>query len=266
MPRYAITIEYDGTPFAGWQVQAHGATVQGALVRAIAKFTGEQVLVRGAGRTDAGVHALAQVAHFDLSRHWQSGKIRDALNYHLKPDPVAVIECRAVAEGFDARHSATGRQYLYRILDRRARPVLTEGRVWWVPVPLDTVAMQAAAQQLVGHHDFTTFRATMCQAKSPVRTLERLDVARVGEEIHIWTEARSFLHNQVRSMVGTLKHVGEGRWTVEQARAALDARDRTRCGVVAPPAGLYLTAVRYPACALLPEVRTPYSPTIDRNS
>ena len=247
MPRYAITLEYDGTPFAGWQIQPHGPTVQGALIEAIVGFTGERVVVRGAGRTDAGVHALGQVAHFDLSRTWQPGRIRDALNYHLKPDPVAVIDCRAVPGSFDARHSAIQRQYRYRILDRRARPALDEHRVWWLPFPLDIEAMHTAAQGLVGNHDFTTFRATMCQANSPVRTLERLAVERVGEEIHVWAEARSFLHNQVRSMVGTLKLVGEGKWPAARVRAALDARDRTRCGVVAPPEGLYLTRVTYPA-------------------
>jgi len=246
MPRYAITIEYDGTPFVGWQVQAHGTSVQGELVAAIARFSSETVFVRGAGRTDSGVHALGQVAHFDLSRAWDPGKIRDALNYHLKPHPAAVIACVAVPDTFDARHSAVQRQYLYRILARRARPALDEHRVWWVPRPLDTDAMHAAAQTIVGHHDFTTFRATMCQAASPVRTLERLDVMRAGDEVHIWSEARSFLHNQVRSMVGTLKLVGEGQWSVGDVRRALDAQDRTRCGTVAPPTGLYLTKVTYP--------------------
>jgi tRNA pseudouridine38-40 synthase len=246
MPRYAITVEYDGTPFVGWQVQAHGTSVQGELVAAIARFSGETVFVRGAGRTDSGVHALGQVAHFDLSKVWKPDKIRDALNYHLKPHPAAVVTCVEVPETFDARHSALQRRYLYRILARRARPTLDENRVWWVPQPLDSEAMHAAARDLVGHHDFTTFRASMCQALSPVRTLERLDVMRAGDEVHIWAEARSFLHNQVRSMVGTLKLVGEGHWRVQDVRRVLEARDRTACGTVAPPTGLYLTKVTYP--------------------
>jgi tRNA pseudouridine38-40 synthase len=246
MPRYAITVEYDGTPFVGWQVQAHGTSVQGELVAAIARFSGEHVVVRGAGRTDSGVHALGQVAHFDLERTWKPDKIRDALNYHLKPHPAAVMACVEVPEAFDARHSAVQRQYLYRILARRARPTLDHNRVWWVPQALDSDLMHRAARELAGHHDFTTFRATMCQATSPVRTLERLDVMRAGEEVHIWAEARSFLHNQVRSMVGTLKLVGEGHWSVGQVAEALAARDRTRCGTVAPPTGLYLTRVVYP--------------------
>jgi tRNA pseudouridine38-40 synthase len=246
MPRYAVTLEYDGTPFVGWQMQSNGLTVQGALTAAIARFSGETVVVTGAGRTDAGVHALGQVAHFDLSREWQPSRIRDALNYHLKPDPIAVIEARAVGDQFDARRSATGRQYLYRILARRARPALDERRVWWVPFDLDAQAMHQAGRGLIGRHDFTTFRASQCQATSPLRTLDRLDVMRVMDEIHIWAEARSFLHNQVRSMVGTLKLAGEGRWSAGDVADALAATDRTRCGTVAPPDGLYLTRVTYP--------------------
>ena len=245
MPRYCITIEYDGTPFTGWQVQPHAASVQGALIAAIAKLSGETVVVRGAGRTDAGVHALGQVAHFDLSKAHKPWRIRDAINHHLKPDPIAVIACREVEASFDARHSATARQYLYRILDRRARPALDNSRVWWVPFPLDAEVMHAGAQSLIGLHDFTTFRASQCQATSPLRTLDRLAVVRAGAEIHVWAEARSFLHNQVRSMVGTLKAAGEGKWMAHDVGAALEARDRSRCGVVAPPHGLYLTAVRY---------------------
>ena len=247
MPRYAITVEYDGTPFVGWQVQAHGTSVQGELVAAIARFSGETVFVRGAGRTDSGVHALGQVAHFDLSKTWKPDKIRDALNYHLKPHPAAVVMCAEVPETFDARHSAVQRQYLYRILTRRARPTLDENRVWWVPQRLNSDAMHAAAQDLVGHHDFTTFRASMCQALSPV--VERAGLLgplmRAGDEVHIWAEARSFLHNQVRSMVGTLKLVGEGHWPVRDVRRVLEARDRKTCGTVAPPTGLYLTKVTY---------------------
>ena len=246
MPRYRITIEYDGTSFTGWQVQPHAASIQGCLIEAIAKLAGETVYVRGAGRTDAGVHALGQVAHFDLARTYHEWRIRDALNFHLRPAPIAVIDCRTVDATFNARHSALSRQYLYRILDRRARPVLDTDRVWWVPFPLDAEKMHEAGQLLVGVHDFTTFRASQCQANSPMRTLDRLDVARVGGEIHVTTSARSFLHNQVRSMVGTLKAVGEGRWQIAQVAAALAARDRKRCGVVAPPHGLYLAAVEYP--------------------
>lgn len=245
MPRYCLTIEYDGTPFMGWQIQTHGPSVQGALIDAVAKMSGETVTVRGAGRTDAGVHALGQVAHFDLSRTWEPLRIRDALNHHLRPNPIAVLEVRAVEDAFDARHSATARHYLYRILGRRARPALDDGRVWWVPFPLDAQAMHEAGQMLVGLHDFTTFRASQCQAESPLRTLDALAVTRLGDEIHVRASARSFLHNQVRSMVGTLKRVGEGDWSCANVASALAARDRTRCGVVAPPMGLYLVSVSY---------------------
>ena len=245
MPRYRIAIEYDGTPFVGWQRQALGVSVQGAIETAIHAFCGETVSLRAAGRTDAGVHALGQVAHFDLSLPRDTFRIREALNYHLKPQPVAVLDCVEVAEDFDARFSAVKRHYLYRILNRRARPALQQHRVWWVAVPLDWQRMHAAAQHLVGHHDFTTFRDAQCQARSPVKTLDRLDVVQAGEEIHIRASARSFLHHQVRSMVGTLKHVGDGRWQLEDVKRALDARDRAACGVVAPASGLYLVAVDY---------------------
>lgn len=245
MPRYRIDIEYDGTPFAGWQVQPASPSVQGAIAGALLKMSGESPVITGAGRTDAGVHALGQVAHFDLTKAWQPGKIRDALNFHLRPDPVAVIDAAEVPDSFDARRSAIKRAYLYRLLVRRAPPVLDRNRVWWVPVPLDADAMHVAAQVLVGRHDFTTFRAAQCQAKSPIRTLERLDVSRSGDEIHIVAEARSFLHNQVRSITGTLKLAGEGRLSPADVRAALDARDRAQCGPVAPPGGLYLTRVEY---------------------
>jgi tRNA pseudouridine38-40 synthase len=247
MPRFKLVIEYDGTPFSGWQVQAGEPSVQGALQEAIFKFAGQRAVVRGAGRTDAGVHALGQVAHVDLTRDWEPGRVRDALNFHLKPAPCAVIACEAVTPAFDARFSAIGRHYLYRILTRRARPVLDRDRVWWWTRRLDADAMRAAAMHLVGRHDFTTFRAAQCQAASPIRTLARLDVAREGEEIVIRTSARSFLHNQVRSMVGTLKLVGEGKWQPEDVASALEARDRTRCGAVAPACGLYLQQVDYPA-------------------
>jgi tRNA pseudouridine38-40 synthase len=246
MPRYRLLIEYDGTPFVGWQIQPEGLSVQGAVQRAVHAFAGESVVVKAAGRTDAGVHATGQVAHLDLARDWPASRVRDALNFHLKPHPVAVLDCRMVDANFDARFSAIKRHYRYRILERRARPVLDRDRVWWVARPLDADAMRQAAQYLIGRHDFTTFRAAQCQAPNPVRTLDQLDVVRHGEEIVIATSARSFLHNQVRSIVGTLKLVGEGRWSAEDVAAALAARDRSRCGPVAPACGLYLIQVDYP--------------------
>ena len=245
MPRYKLIIEYDGGPFVGWQRQANGASVQQTIEEAVAAFSGETVVVKGAGRTDAGVHALGQVAHLDLARDWPADTVRDAVNAHLRPAPVAVLVAEVAADDFDARFSAVKRHYLYRILDRRPPPVLDAGRVWHVPSPLDTAAMHEAAQALVGHHDFTTFRAAECQSRSPVKTLDRLDVSREGAEIAVRASARSFLHSQVRSMVGALKKVGEGRWTVGDVGAALAARDRTRAGPVAPPDGLYLVAVDY---------------------
>jgi tRNA pseudouridine38-40 synthase len=245
MPRYRLTLEYDGSPFAGWQRQADQLSVQQVLEEAIARFSGETVTTQAAGRTDAGVHALGQVAHFDLIRQWDANRIREALNYHLKPHPVAVVEASEVAAGFEARFSARARHYEYRILNRRARPALEAGLVWHVPVPLDADAMHRAAQPLLGQHDFTTFRDSQCQARSPVKTLDRLDVRRAGEHVVITASARSFLHHQVRSLVGTLKLVGEGRWPESAPRAALDARDRARCGMLAPPDGLYLTRVDY---------------------
>lgn len=247
MPRYRIIIEYDGTPFAGWQSQPGETGVQDAVERAIARFSGEAVAVRAAGRTDAGVHALAQVAHFDLAKAWQPFRVQEALNFHLKPVPVAVLDCVEVADDFDARFSATARHYLYRILTRRAPPVLERNRVWSLRAPLDVDAMHDAAGYLVGHHDFTTFRAAACQASSPMRTLDRLDVSRVGAEIHVQASARSFLHNQVRSMVGSLKLVGEGKWQPRDVAKALAAADRAACGPVAPASGLYLVRVDYPA-------------------
>lgn len=247
MPRYRLTIEYDGTPFFGWQSQAGGEAVQDHVARSVFKATGETVSVRGAGRTDSGVHALGQVAHFDLVADWKPDRLREALNFHLKPEPVAVLEAAVADPEFDARFSATARHYRYRILNRRAPPTIDVDRVWWVAIELDEGAMHEAAQVLVGHHDFTTFRATSCQAKSPVKTLDRLDVARVGQEIQVTASARSFLHNQVRSMVGSLKLVGEGKWSGADLRAALEARHRPACGPVAPAAGLYLTKVDYAA-------------------
>jgi tRNA pseudouridine38-40 synthase len=245
VPRYKLTIEYDGTPYVGWQAQDSGASVQGVLTSAIAAFTGEQAAVHGAGRTDAGVHALAQVAHVDLAKDWDDDTVRDAINFHLRPRPVAVLSAEHVAADFEARFSAIKRHYLYRIVNRRADLTLDLNRTWRVPRPLDAAAMHAAAQKLIGRHDFTTFRSTECQAKSPIKTLDRLDVLREGEEIRVVAMARSFLHNQVRSMVGSLVHVGEGKWSAGDLEAALAARDRTRCGQVAPPHGLYLVRVEY---------------------
>lgn len=245
MPRYRIDIEYDGTPFVGWQRQAAGQSIQGAIEAALEAFCGEAVGIRAAGRTDAGVHALGQVAHFDLAVSRDVFRIREALNFHLKPHPIAVLACAEVPAEFDARFSAVKRHYLYRILTRRSRPALQLNRVWWVPKPLDAAAMHIAAQHLVGHHDFTTFRDAQCQAKSAVKTLDRLDVTRIGDEIEIRASARSFLHHQVRSMVGSLKHVGDGRWQPDDVRRALHACDRSACGVVAPASGLYLVQVDY---------------------
>jgi tRNA pseudouridine38-40 synthase len=243
--RYRLTIEYDGGPFVGWQRQAEGASVQAALETAIEKLSGERVTVTGAGRTDAGVHALGQVAHFDLEKTFDAGKVRDALNHYLRPDPVSVLDA-AVADGeFHARFSATARHYLFRILNRRSPPALEHGRVWHVSHALDSDAMQAAAQFLVGQHDFTTFRAGECQAASPVKTLDRLTVSRRADEIHIEASARSFLHHQIRSFAGTLKLVGEGKWQPRDVKAALEAHDRARCGPVSPPDGLYLVRVDY---------------------
>lgn len=245
MPRYKISIEYDGTPFVGWQSQPSGQSVQSALEDAIFAFSGERVTLRAAGRTDAGVHALGQVAHFDLARPREPFRIREAVNFHLRPAPAVVRDCTEVASDFDARFSATRRHYLYRILNRRPPPALDRNRVWWVSVPLDHTQMARAAAMLVGRHDFTTFRAAQCQANSPLRTLDRLDVTREGEEIHVRASARSFLHHQVRSMVGTLKYVGDGKWTPDDVRRALAACDRSACGVVAPASGLYLVGVDY---------------------
>ncbi len=245
MPRYKLTIEYDGAPFAGWQIQTDQTTVQGVLIAAIEAFCGEKVPLQGAGRTDAGVHARAQVAHVDLTMDWDTDTICDALNAHLRPHPIAILAAEKVTPDFNARTSAVQRHYLYRILNRRADPTLDAGRVWRVPRPLDAQAMHAAAQRLVGKHDFTTFRSTECQAKSPLKTLNRLDVERHGEEVNVLASARSFLHNQVRSMVGSLVKVGEGKWSADDLSRALAARDRTACGQVAPSDGLYLMRVDY---------------------
>jgi tRNA pseudouridine38-40 synthase len=245
MPRYKLIIEYDGTPFVGWQAQDNGASVQSVLADAIAAFAGERVTVSGAGRTDAGVHALGQVAHVDLGKDWDNDTVRDAINFHVRPQPVAVLSAEQVAADFDARFSARKRHYLYRIVNRRADLALDPNRAWRVPRPLDAAAMHEAAQLLVGRHDFTTFRAAECQAKSPLKTLDRLDVTRDGDELRIAASARSFLHHQVRSMVGSLVHVGDGKWRAADLANALAARDRAACGQVAPPHGLYLLRVEY---------------------
>jgi tRNA pseudouridine38-40 synthase len=250
MPRYKLTLEYDGTGLAGWQRQRNGLSVQEILETAVTRFCGEQITVHGAGRTDAGVHALGQTAHLDLPREAPLETIREALNYHVKPAAVVVLRVDPVPDHFDARRSARGRFYRYRILNRRAPPALARERVWHVGTPLDVAAMQRAAKLLIGRHDFTSFRDSLCQAKSPVKTLDVLDVAMSGDEIVIEARARSFLHHQVRNMVGTLKLVGAGRWQVEEVAKALAARDRRAGGPTAPAAGLYLVAVLYPAEAM----------------
>jgi tRNA pseudouridine38-40 synthase len=245
MPRYKVTLEYEGTSFVGWQVQENGPSVQWRLAQAIKAFSSADVLPQGAGRTDAGVHALGQVAHFDLAKDWSTDEVRDALNAQLRPDKISVLSCEIVPDTFNARFSAHARHYLYRIVDRRAPLALESNRAWGVFRPLDAKAMHDAAQVLVGHHDFTTFRSTECQAASPEKTLDRLDVSRHGDIIRVEANARSFLHNQVRSMVGSLKLVGEGRWTKADLEKALNARDRGACGPVAPACGLYLVRVDY---------------------
>jgi tRNA pseudouridine38-40 synthase len=249
MPRYKLTLEYDGTGLVGWQRQANGLSVQEILETAVTRFCGAEVIVHGAGRTDAGVHALGQTAHLDLPRVAEPSVIRDALNHHVKPTAVAVLAVEPVPDDFDARRSARGRVYVYRILNRRAPPTLDRGRVWHVGPRLDPAAMQEAAHLLEGHHDFTTFRDTLCQAKSPVKTLDALVVARDGDEILVEARARSFLHHQVRNMVGTLKLVGAGKWRPANVAAALAARDRRAGGPTAPAAGLYLVKVVYPGNA-----------------
>jgi len=245
MPRYKLTIEYDGAPFFGWQVQDTLPSVQGALEAAVKAMTGADLRVHGAGRTDAGVHARGQVAHVDIEKQFPPGRFRDGLNAHLRPHPIAVLEAEIVPDTFEARFSAVKRHYRYRIVNTRANLALDVGHAWRVPRRLDAEAMHAAAQRLLGKHDFTTFRDTECQAKSPEKTLDQLDVMRDGREITIVTSARSFLHSQVRSMVGSLVWVGEGRWTADDLSAALEARNRAACGIVAPPDGLYLMKVDY---------------------
>jgi tRNA pseudouridine38-40 synthase len=245
MPRYKLTLEYDGTRFVGWQRQANGLAVQEVIERALFAMSGETVVIRGAGRTDAGVHATAQVAHADLSRVWRCDVLRDGLNAHMRPHAVAVIVVEAVEDTFDARFSAVRRHYVYKLRNRRAPLTLEADREWLIKRKLDASAMQVGAQLLLGTHDFSTFRDSECQADSPIRTLEQLDVTREGETIFVRVAARSFLHRQVRSMVGSLEQVGSGRWSPQDLRAALDARDRRYCGTVAPAAGLYLVGVDY---------------------
>ena len=245
MPRYRLTIEYDGSTYAGFQAQAGLPTVQGAIETAVKGFSGQDVRIAAAGRTDSGVHATGQVVHVDLEKDWPADTVMNALNAHLVKEAVAVLDSAAVGDDWHARFSATGRRYLYRILNRPGRPALERGKVWHMRKPLDAAAMHAAAQALVGHHDFTTFRDLACQSKSPEKTLDVARVTRVGEEVHLVFEARSFLHRQVRSMTGTLVEVGLGRWTAQDVAEALAARDRTACGPVAPSDGLYLTGVAY---------------------
>jgi tRNA pseudouridine38-40 synthase len=245
MHRYTITIEYDGGPFVGWQMQENGPSVQGALTEALVALSGERRVVAGAGRTDSGVHALGQVAHFDLAREFSPDSLRDGLNFHLKPAPIAVLAAERADPEFHARFDATSREYLYRIANRRAPLALERGKAWLVHQPLDTDAMHEAAQVLIGKHDFTTFRAAHCQSKSPVKTLDVLEVSRLGQDIEIRAQARSFLHHQVRSIAGTLHKVGVASWTAKDVKAALEAKDRARCGPVAPPDGLYLVRVSY---------------------
>jgi tRNA pseudouridine38-40 synthase len=245
MPRYRLLVEYDGRPFHGFQAQAELPSVQGSLERAVKKFCGEDLRVSAAGRTDTGVHATGQVVHIDLAKDWPAETVRNALNFHLMPDPVSVLSAEVAEGDWHSRFSATGRRYRYRILNRISPPALDQGRVWHVKKPLDAGAMHAAAQVLVGHHDFTTFRDLACQAKSPMKTLDVADVRREGEEVILEFASRSFLHRQVRSMTGTLAEVGVGRWTKGDVAAALAARDRRACGPVAPAEGLYLTGVTY---------------------
>ena len=250
MPRYALKIEYDGAPFAGWQRQADQPSVQAAIEAALARLEPGEHRIAAAGRTDSGVHATGQVAHCDLARDWDPFRLSEALNYHLKPHPVAVIDCARVDNDWHARFSAIERRYLFRLIARRAPLTVDRGGIWQVKAPLDVAAMRAGAAHLLGRHDFTTFRAALCQADSPVRTLDELRIEEVpthsGQLLHIHVRARSFLHNQVRSFVGTLERVGAGAWQPQDVKAALEARDRAACGPVSPPHGLYLAGVGYP--------------------
>lgn len=246
MPRFKLTIEYYGTDYAGWQRQDGVPSVQKSIEKAIARFSGESVMIQGAGRTDAGVHALAQVAHADLSGDWTANRVREAVNAHLRPQRIAITQAVQVNETFEARFSALKRHYRFRIINRRAPLTVDENLAWQISRPLDTDLMHTASQILVGKHDFTTFRSVNCQARSPIKTLDHISVSRLGEEIEVTCSARSFLHNQVRSFVGSLKRVGEGKWSIGDLEAALQAKDRKRCGPVAPACGLYLVRVDYP--------------------
>jgi len=245
MPRYALRIEYHGRPYSGWQRQNNATTVQGTIEAALAKFIRPAPVIIGAGRTDAGVHARSQVAHIDLEREWDTYRLTQAINQHIRPQPIAITAAVQVADDWHARFSATSRTYLYRILSRRAHVTIDEGLVWQTRQRMDVEAMQQGANRLLGHHDFTTFRSTSCQAASPMKTLDRLDVERVGDELHLHVNARSFLHNQVRSFAGTLERVGAGAWTPDDVTRVLEARDRTKCGAVAPACGLYMMSVGY---------------------
>jgi tRNA pseudouridine38-40 synthase len=250
MPRYKLTVEYDGRPYRGFQAQAGLASVQGAIEAAVKGFCGQDLRLQAAGRTDTGVHATGQVVHVDLDKAWKPEVVRDALNAHLVPQPIAILSAELVEDPrWHARFSATERRYIYRILNRTAPPALEWGRVWHVKKPLDAAAMHAAAQALVGHHDFTTFRDLQCQAKSPMKTLDVAGVRREGDEVVLEFASRSFLHRQVRSMTGTLAEVGLGRWSAADVEQALGARDRRACGPVAPATGLYLVGVKYGASA-----------------
>lgn len=246
MQRWKLTLEYDGGPFVGWQRQDNGLTVQQRLEEAAETLCGGETPVQGAGRTDSGVHALGQVAHIDIDKDLRADQVRDALNFHLRPDPISILEAEPVSEDFHARFSAIGRVYLYRILNRRPPPALDAGKVWHNQRPLDAEAMHNAAQILVGNHDFTSFRSSECQADSPVKTLDRVRVRQAGEEIHVDVAARSFLHNQVRIIVGTLETVGRGKWKARDVKKALESKARSAAGPTAPPEGLYLVSVKYP--------------------
>jgi len=246
MTRWRLTVEFDGGPFMGWQRQDHGPSVQEALEQALFRMTGELATLHAAGRTDAGVHALAMTAHVDVVKHLTEHRLREGLNALVRPAPVSVTEAVAVADDWHARFSCIGRRYLYRILNRRGPPALDKGKVWHLAVPLDAEAMVEGARHLVGHHDFTTFRSVHCQSQSPVKTLDSLTVEQVAEEIHIRAAARSFLHHQVRSMVGCLALVGRGRWTPDDVKKALEAKNRQELGLNAPPEGLYFVEAIYP--------------------
>jgi tRNA pseudouridine38-40 synthase len=253
--RFRLTVEYDGGPFMGWQRQAHGPSVQQAIDEAVEAITGEKVVLHAAGRTDAGVHALAMAAHCDIGKAITPFRLSEGLNARLRPLPVAILRAEIAPDDWHARFSCIGRRYVYRIVNRRAPLALEAGRAWQVTVPLDAVAMHEAAQLLVGRHDFTTFRSVQCQAESPVKTLDRLDVSRTGDVIEIHAAARSFLHHQVRSMVGCLQLVGRGKWSAGELKAALEARDRAALGLNAPPDGLYFAAALYPEDAPKPKTR-----------